>query len=207
MGAKNAGGAIFAGSATMTVSGSTLSANSANSYGGAIDVFVGALTIDDSSLTNNAAFAGGGIYNSSLGHYGTPTVTVQNSSGISGNTSPAGQGADVYNLGVIYVDGTSIGKTGIVDGNPARPTFRLWDRLLTGNHTGCTSSCSICSTDARLVKRSRALLASQDAPFLRGLVKQAGQLPRAPGPLGGFVNVLQRDVALASNAAAGFKLG
>jgi len=113
--ARNAGGAIFVGSATMTVSGSTLSGNSANTYGGAIDVFVGALKIDSSGLTNNVALvAGGGIYNSSAGPYGTPTVTVENSSSVNGNTAPAGEGADIYNLGVVYLDSTS--SIGIVDG-------------------------------------------------------------------------------------------
>jgi len=46
-------------------------------------------------------------------------VTVKNSSSITGNTAPVGFGADVYNLGVLYLDSTSI--IGILDGNPAVP--------------------------------------------------------------------------------------
>jgi hypothetical protein len=45
-------------------------------------------------------------------------VTVENSSSITGNTAP-GYGADVYNLGVLYLDSTS--TLGVLDGNPAIP--------------------------------------------------------------------------------------
>jgi hypothetical protein len=42
-------------------------------------------------------------------------VTVENSSSITGNTA-SDLGADVYNLGVLYLDSTS--TIGILDGNP-----------------------------------------------------------------------------------------
>ena len=48
-------------------------------------------------------------------NYGT--VTVKNSSSITGNTAPVGFGADVYNQGVLYLDSSS--TIGILDGNPA----------------------------------------------------------------------------------------
>jgi hypothetical protein len=41
-------------------------------------------------------------------------VTVENSSSIINNTAPAGYGADVYNLGVLHLDASSI--IGILDG-------------------------------------------------------------------------------------------
>jgi hypothetical protein len=47
------------------------------------------------------------------------TVTVKNSSSITGNTAPLGFGADVYNQSVLYLDSTS--AIGILDGNPAVP--------------------------------------------------------------------------------------
>ena len=52
------------------------------------------------------------------GFYGT--VTVKNSSSITGNTAPAGFGADVYNAGVVYLE-VSTSIIGILDGNPAKP--------------------------------------------------------------------------------------
>jgi hypothetical protein len=50
---------------------------------------------------------------------GGSTVTVKNSSSIAGNTAPAGFGADVYNLAVLYLDSTS--TIGVLNGNPAMP--------------------------------------------------------------------------------------
>ena len=71
----------------------------------------GTLTVSGSTLSGNvAAYRGGGIAN-----YGT--VTVNNSSTITGNTAPVGFGADVYNQGVLYLDSSS--TIGILDGNPA----------------------------------------------------------------------------------------
>ena len=50
---------------------------------------------------------------------GYATVTVKDSSSITGNTAPVGWGPDVYNYGVLHVDAGSI--VGIVDLNPAQP--------------------------------------------------------------------------------------
>ena len=70
------------------------------------------LTVSGSALSNNVgSSAGGGIYVNGPG-----TVTIENSSTITGNTSPVGFGADVYNLGVLHLDAGSI--IGILDGNP-----------------------------------------------------------------------------------------
>jgi hypothetical protein len=63
---------------------------------------------------NIATSAGGGIYTSGYG-----SVTIKNDSMITGDTAPLGFGADVYNLGVLYLDSTS--TIGILDGNPAVP--------------------------------------------------------------------------------------
>jgi len=80
-------------SGTVTISHSTLSGNG---VGGA-----------DSD--GDAEGAGGGIYNNG-------TVTVENSSSITGNSAPD-FGQDVYNLGLLYLDGTS--TIGFLDGNSA----------------------------------------------------------------------------------------
>ena len=107
---------------TLSISNSTLSGNSAR-FGGAI-YNAGMVTIDSSTVSGNYAFHsdypwsggdGGGIFNDANG-----TVTVRNSSSITGNTSDwlvGGLGPDVYNLGTIYRDGTS--TIGSLAGNPA----------------------------------------------------------------------------------------
>ncbi len=114
-----AGGGIFEQSGTLTVINSALSGNVASSDaggdGGGIFNWAGALTVSGSTLSGNSAGdAGGGIYNSIYG-----TVTVKNSSTITGNTAPLGFGADVYNYDVLYLDSSS--TIGIRDGNPAVP--------------------------------------------------------------------------------------
>ncbi len=99
----------------MTVSNSTLTGNSADAGGGIYNN--GTMTVSGSTMSgNSAASVGGGIYNTNSF---SATVTVENSSTITGNTAPVGFGADVYNLGVLYLDASSI--IGIPDGNPAAP--------------------------------------------------------------------------------------
>ncbi len=110
------GGGIYDGSGTLTINGSTLSGNSAigpYGEGGGIYNYHGVLTVSGSTLSGNvAASSGGGIY---VHVAFSATVTVKNSSSITGNTAPVGFGADVYNLGVLHWDGT--GTLGILDGN------------------------------------------------------------------------------------------
>jgi hypothetical protein len=113
------GGAIFAGGySTVDLNGCTLTDNSA-SMGGAIFILnydtvtlsgcvVGPATVAGIPLPlpgNSAAFVGGGIFIEG------GTLKVTNSSKITGNTAPAGQGADVandYNFGTVSVDASSI---------------------------------------------------------------------------------------------------
>ncbi len=76
-------------------------------FGGGIDNISGMMTISDSTVSGNAVFggAGGGIYNRSGG-----TVTVENSSSITGNGIVASYGFysdDVYTAGVLNLDSTS----------------------------------------------------------------------------------------------------
>ena len=100
---------------SVTLSGLTIS-NGGSTYGGGIFNH-GTLTVSGSALFgNSAASGGGGIYNTNSF---SATVTVKNSSAITGNTAPVGFGADIYNQGVLYLDISSI--IGILDGNPAVP--------------------------------------------------------------------------------------
>ncbi len=81
--------------------------------GGGIFSDLGPLTVSGCTLSSNSAtMAGGGIY--CIG-----TATVKNSSSITGNSAPSGDGADVYNQGTLYLDSTS--KIGVLDGNPSVP--------------------------------------------------------------------------------------
>ena len=109
------GGAIFTNSSTVNLNGCTLTDNSAT-FGGGIVInaamvtlsgcVVGPATVNNTLLPGNSAtFVGGGIF------IEDGTLKVTNSSKITGNTAPAGQGADVandYNNGTVSVDASSI---------------------------------------------------------------------------------------------------
>jgi hypothetical protein len=71
--------------------------------GGGIANYQGTLTVSGSTLFRNSATYGGGIYN-------TATLTVNNSSSITGNTAD-----DVYNGGVLYWE-ASTSMIGVLDG-------------------------------------------------------------------------------------------
>ena len=73
------------------------------------------MTISNSILSGNVAdLSGGGIYNN------VGTVTVENSSSITGNLGGDGDfGADVDNRSVLYLDSTS--TIGFLYGNSAIP--------------------------------------------------------------------------------------
>ncbi len=106
----------------MTISNSTLSGNYATPYhsyrggygGGGIYNSGGNIVFSASTLAANSARGGGGIYNEAHS-----TVTIKNSSSLTGNTSFEDSIEDVLNLGVLYLDSTS--TIGILDGNPALP--------------------------------------------------------------------------------------
>ncbi len=106
----------------MIISDSLLSGNAATgdfAYGGAIYNDSGTVTISHSAISGN--FAGGAVGgDASLaeggGIYNNGTVTVENYSSITGNGA-ADFGPDVYNLGPLYLDGTS--TIGVLDGYSA----------------------------------------------------------------------------------------
>jgi predicted outer membrane repeat protein len=99
--ASNNGGGIF-NQGTLTLSGSTLIGNSAGNDGGGIcNGYYAAATVGGCTVSANSASQGGGIWN------WHNALTVENSSDITGNIAPVGFGADVYNLGVLYLDNTS----------------------------------------------------------------------------------------------------
>jgi hypothetical protein len=113
----------------LTVSGCTLSGNSAETGGGILND--GTLTVSASAISGNSAAGnvGGGIFNN-----GTLTVSA---SAISGNS--AGDGGGIYNFGgpvTIQQNSTLSGNTaasggGILNGNGGTLTVR--DSTLSGN--------------------------------------------------------------------------
>jgi hypothetical protein len=113
--ASHGGGISNRGTATLvnsTISSNdgldTLSGYSPDGTGGGIFNH-GKLTLSHCTLSDNYSnFEGGGIYNDAAG-----TVTVENSSSITGNV------AAEYNAGVLYLDSTS--TIGILEGDPAIP--------------------------------------------------------------------------------------
>jgi hypothetical protein len=118
------GGGIYNSGGSVTISnGSILSGNEAyhadypwaGGDGAGIYNDNGIVRISNSTLNSNTADmyfgSGGGIYN-------TGEVTVENYSSISENAA-SDLGADVNNLGVLYLDSFSV--IGILNGNPAIP--------------------------------------------------------------------------------------
>lgn len=155
------GGAICNDSGTVKISHSTISGNYADGDGGGIYNHSGMVTISHSTISGNGADGydgdgdaygyGGGIYNNG-------TVTVENSSSITGNGA-VDLGPDVYNLGQLYLDGTS--TIGVLDGSSAigvSPVLSVnsWSSAAhqlvlswSTNYTGCTlqSSTGLGSTN------------------------------------------------------------
>jgi hypothetical protein len=101
----NKGGGIF-NQGAMTLTGCTVSGNYSRRDGGGIfNDYTGTLTLSGCTVSNNSAANGCGIYNSG-------TVTVKNSSSITGNAFQ-----DVDNVGLLRQDSTS--TIGILYGNTA----------------------------------------------------------------------------------------
>jgi predicted outer membrane repeat protein len=92
------GGAIFSTQDkgnSLTLSGCTITSNTATSKGGGIYIYAGDAFVQNTSITNNSAGAqGGGIFNDVNGR-----LTLYDSSVVSGNSAP--EGADIDNFGHI----------------------------------------------------------------------------------------------------------
>jgi predicted outer membrane repeat protein len=89
---------------TLEVQGSTFSGNTASDSGGAI-YNLGTATVQGSTLSGNAAgSAGGGIFNGASG-----TLAVKDST-VLGNAAPGG--ADLYTLGSLALDDSTVGLIG-----------------------------------------------------------------------------------------------
>ena len=118
------GGAIF-NRGELTVTGSTLTENTAKRDGGAIDTFEGMLTVSDCTLTKNASEKSGGAI-----HSWRNTVTIMKSA-FTGNTAENDGGAILHSVGMLTVsDSTLQENTTEKDGG----AMRIWSE---SNITGC----------------------------------------------------------------------
>src|SRR6266581_1742723 len=108
------------GSATLTVSASTLSGNSASVSGAGIynngSSGSATLTVSTSTLSNNSASFGGGIYNN--GYNGSAPLTVS-ASILSSNSASSGSGGGIYNNGESSGAGTVQVANSTLSGNSA----------------------------------------------------------------------------------------
>ena len=82
------GGAIYVGDGALTLTGCTLSGNSADK-GGGIAATSGPIDISDTTLSNNLSEEGGGIYSSGI------DLTLSDST-LSGNDGGEGTGGGIY---------------------------------------------------------------------------------------------------------------
>jgi hypothetical protein len=102
--AAEGGGVYNNGSGTLTVQGSTLTGNTAGDSGGGL-YNAGTATLQGSTLSGNTASSdGGGTFNGA-----SATLAVKDST-VLGNTAPGG--ADLYNLGALTLDDSTVGVTG-----------------------------------------------------------------------------------------------
>jgi hypothetical protein len=119
------GGGIYNDGATLTVSSSVLSGNSA-AGGGGIYNHLGTLTVSNSTLSNNSAFEGGGIENDG------GTLTVSNST-LSGNS--AGGGGIINPSGSVTLRNSTVANNvaGVGGGIDNLGTLTAFDTILAGN--------------------------------------------------------------------------
>jgi predicted outer membrane repeat protein len=102
--ATRGGGIYFGGGALLEVQGSTFSCNHASDSGGAI-YNLGTATIQECSLSKNSAgAAGGGVFNGGSGMLAVKDSTVLDNVAL--------LGADLYNLGGLTLDDSTVGVLG-----------------------------------------------------------------------------------------------
>ena len=148
--ASSYGGGVYNSSnSTMTMTGGSISSNTASSYGGGVyNSSESTMTMSGGEISSNTViFFGGGVYNSA-------TLTVSGGS-ISGNTNtnPNGKGAGIYQNGAFFVS--------------ANPVFNAADDVyLTARHyitkDGVINVSSPIHATVADIKRGRDVVISKD---------------------------------------------
>jgi hypothetical protein len=162
------GGGLYNGS-TLTVSNSTLSANTAYSGGG---IYNGStLTVSNSTLSANTAYSGAGIYNGG-------TLTVTNTT-LFGNTASSSGGGIDNNSGTLTVtDSTLSGNTA----NSGGAIFNLAAALTVNNSTlsGNTASGPLASGggiyNSGTLTVTNTTLSGNSAAYHGGAIANSGTL-------------------------------
>jgi hypothetical protein len=156
----NDGGGIYNNSGTVTVTGSTLSGNSADTGGGIYNLS-GFLTVTNSTLSANTASGtsgGGGIYNLDIllvqsstlsgnsasgggGIYSNGLSAVVRNSTLSGNTANQGGGIANFGLGLLVQSSTLSGNSASSSGGgvyncPCATQMSLNNTIVAGNTAG-----------------------------------------------------------------------
>jgi predicted outer membrane repeat protein len=102
--ATRGGGIYFGGGALLEVQGSSFSLNTASDSGGGL-YNLGTATLQECTLSKNSAgSAGGGIFNGASGALAVKDSTVLN--------NVASLGADLYNLGALTLNDSTVGALG-----------------------------------------------------------------------------------------------
>jgi hypothetical protein len=198
------GGGIYNAGGTVTLTNSSVWGNVADGgYGGGIYNAGGWVTVDNSTLWNNSATVedyggvsddGPGIYNDAQG-----TVTVQNSSSITGNLwlfYGEEFSLDVDNLGVLNLDSTS--TIGYLVGNPAipfdpnAPELQIHDVTVTEGNTGAVAAQFNVTLSAASTETITVAYATANGTAIAGSDFQAASdtLTFAPGETSKTVSVL-----------------
>jgi hypothetical protein len=128
--ATGAGGIFNAGTATLTITDSMFTGNSASSSGGGIiNSLGGELTINNSTFSDNSGPSGGGIIN--LG-----ALTIIGST-FSGNSAPSGNGGGIVNVGSLTITGSTFYSNSAVSGggvvNAGTLTVTITNSTFSGN--------------------------------------------------------------------------
>jgi hypothetical protein len=153
------GGGIYNDRGTLTVSHSTLSANTVTYFGGGIYNDHGTITVSGSALSSNtAAFNGGGIDNTS------GTVTVSDST-LSANS------ARDYGGGIYSIDGTVAVSQSIFRSNSDRGIFNTRGTVTVSNSTFTAHSVGIWNDSGTVTVSHSAFSGSLD-----GIVNFQGTL-------------------------------
>jgi hypothetical protein len=132
--------------ATLTLTGGTLSGNTASGSGGGLHNFAGTVTVAVSTISGNTASgSGGGLANNS----GTLTIT---DSTIAGNAVMSGYGGGVYNNRTLTVGNTIIAGNTAANGPDVSGDLGSQGHNLIGNPSGMTGwlDTDLLSVDPRL---------------------------------------------------------
>ncbi|MBD5410457.1 MAG: hypothetical protein HDR53_05190, partial [Treponema sp.] len=133
------GGGVFVSSGTFTMSGGTISGNTASKYGGGVYIYSGTLTMSGGTISDNTAKSiGGGVYIASSGTFNLTDGTIGGTASAEANTAQYGGGVYVYTGNFTMEGGTVSGNTATNNGGGvyvSSGTFTMKSGAISGNTT------------------------------------------------------------------------